>query len=87
MKKLLGIVVLGLLLSSNAYAEKDSVIKNGFKVKELVSSRFKELIVMAQKIPINRKLSINSATRKGMQSLLKDYQKKVSEKLYNLIYV
>ena len=55
--------------------------KNGFKVKELVSSRYKELMVMAQKTPINSKLSINSATRKGMQSLLKDYQKKVSEKL------
>ena len=38
-------------------------------------------MVMAQKTPINSQLSINSATRKGMQSLLKDYQKKVSEKL------
>ena len=39
MKKLLGIIVLGLLLSGNANAEKDSVIKNGFKVKGQFSSQ------------------------------------------------
>jgi len=56
--------------------------KNGFKIKGLVSSRCKELMVMAQKTPIkHRNLSINSATRKSMQSLLRNYQKKVSEKL------
>ena len=39
MKKLLAIVVLGLLLSSNVYAEKDLVIKDGFKVKGQFSSQ------------------------------------------------
>ena len=39
MKKLLANLVLGVLLISNAFAEKELVIKNGFKVKGQFSSQ------------------------------------------------
>ena len=58
--------------------------KNGFNVTGLISSRYKELMVMAQKIPIYRKLSINSATRKGKQILLKDNKIKDDQSRTNI---
>ncbi len=55
--------------------------KNGFNVTGLISSRHRELMVMAQKMPAGWKASKEGLDINGLRNLLKGYQRKVTEKL------
>ena len=55
--------------------------KNNFKVTGLISSRNKELLVVAKKMPLNWGSSDTSLIKENMRNLLKEYKNKVQEKL------
>ena len=55
--------------------------KNGFNVTGLISSRHRELMVMAQKMPAGWKAIKEGLDINGLRNLLKGYQRKVAEKL------
>tara|TARA_Y100001934_G_scaffold282087_1_gene394348 strand:- start:3558 stop:4760 length:1203 start_codon:yes stop_codon:yes gene_type:complete len=55
--------------------------KNGFDVTGLISSRNRELMVMAQKISANWKENKEGPDIYSLRNLLKGYQRKVAEKL------
>jgi 2-polyprenyl-3-methyl-5-hydroxy-6-metoxy-1,4-benzoquinol methylase len=55
--------------------------KNGFNVTGLISSRHRELMVMAQKMPVRWKASKEGLDINGLRNLLKGYQRKVTQKL------
>ncbi len=50
--------------------------KNGFNVTGLISSRHRELMVMAQKMPAGWKASKEGLDINGLRNLLKGYQRK-----------
>jgi 2-polyprenyl-3-methyl-5-hydroxy-6-metoxy-1,4-benzoquinol methylase len=54
---------------------------NGFNVTGLISSRHRELMVMAQKMPANWNANSYGPDINGLRILLTDYQRKVAEKL------
>ena len=55
--------------------------KNGFNITGLISSRLRELMVMAQKMPAGWKAVKEGLDINGLRNLLKGYQRKVAEKL------
>jgi hypothetical protein len=55
--------------------------KNGFNITGLISSRHRELMVMAQKMPAGWKAGKEGQDINGLRNLLKGYQRKVTEKL------
>ena len=81
MKKLLVVVVLCLLLSSKVYAEKDLVIKNGFKVKGQFSS---QLYLVKQQSASTIILSHGGGGKWKHQELWAKY---LSDEGYNVVII